>query len=329
MAAIRTLSAEHPVYALLDRLMYQVFAVQPIARDVLFATGEAVDEVFGYTGTAAQQFTDDLYNGGKGAFQSNYFLTDLENRGLINSGFGPELAHFPFYEDALVIYSAIQNFMTTFVDSYYNSDADILKDTELQVWAPEANGEAGVHDFPQSISTKQTLVEILTHMVREYDHLFLNAHLSLFLLIDPQAHLASTAHHAVNTNELASVSMTLPFHPAALSKALPTTKGGNTSVVSYMPSFAKCTQQLVINGVFARPLLVDTNRTLVHMFDDAEMLALMNEETNTAAATFQSTMEAFSDIVSARTFDSDGLSQGMPFLWQALDPNVAPFSVTI
>ncbi|KAJ4387874.1 hypothetical protein N0V93_008477 [Gnomoniopsis smithogilvyi] len=306
MAAIRTLSAEHPVYAILDRLMYQVFAVQPIARDVLFASGEAVDEIFGYTGTAAQQFTDELYNGGKGAFQSNYFLTDLENRGLINSKFGPDLTHFPFYEDALVIHSAIQAFMTSFVDSYYSSDADVLKDSEIQAWGPEANDHAGVYDFPESISTKQELVDILTHM----------------------AHLASTAHHAVNTNELASVSMTLPFHPAALSKPLPTTKG-NTSVVSYLPSFATCTEQLVINGVFARPLLVDTNRTLVHMFDDADMLALMNEATNTAAALFQTTMEVFSDVVSARTFDSNGLSQGMPFLWQGLDPNVAPFSVTI
>lgn len=86
---------------------------------------------------------------------------------------------------------------------------------------------------------------------------------------------------------------------------------------------------MVINGVFARPLLVDTDRTLLHMFDDADMLALMNKATNTAAATFQSTMAAFSETVSARTFDSNGLSQGMPFVWQALDPNVAPFSVTI
>lgn len=138
----------------------------------------------------------------------------------------------------------------------------------------------------------------------------------------------STAHHAVNTNELSSISMTLPFHPAALSKPLPTTKG-NTSVASYLPSFERCSEQLVINGVFARPLLVDTNRTLLHMFDDADMLALMNEATNAAAAKFQSAMEAFSATVSARKFDSDGLSQGMPFLWQGLDPNVAPFSVTI
>lgn len=174
MAAIRTISADHPVYALLDRLMYQVFAVQPIARDVLFATGEAVDEIFGYTGTAAQQFTDELYNGGKGAFQSNYFLTDLENRGLINPKIGPQLTHFPFYEDALVIHSAIQAFMTSFVDSYYNSDADVLKDNEIQAWAIEANDDAGVHDFPGSISTKQTLVDILTHMVRRYHNLSSN-----------------------------------------------------------------------------------------------------------------------------------------------------------
>lgn len=172
MAAIRTISSAHPVYAILDRLMYQVFAVQPIARDVLFAAGEAVDEIFGYTGTAAEEFTDTLYHGGKGAFQSNYFLTDLENRGLINSKFGPELASFPFYEDALAIHSAIQTFMTSFVDSYYDSDADVGNDGEIQAWGPEANDNAGVYDFPANISTKQELVEILTHMVRHEDSLF-------------------------------------------------------------------------------------------------------------------------------------------------------------
>lgn len=122
--------------------------------------------------------------------------------------------------------------------------------------------------------------------------------------------------------------MTLPFHPTALYQPLPTAKG-NTSVVPYLPDFAKAARQLYVNGVFARPLFVGTNRTLLHMFDDAEMLALMNAATNTAAAEFKSSMEAFSKKVSSRTFDAKGLSQGMPFVWQALDPNVAPFSVSI
>lgn len=123
--------------------------------------------------------------------------------------------------------------------------------------------------------------------------------------------------------------MTLPFHPAALYSPIPTTKGGNTSVVHWLPPYDKCSTQLYLSGFFARPLLVGTNRTLLHLFDDAAMLALMEEGVTTAADTFKSTMEAFSAVVSARTFDEDGLSQGMPFVWQALDPNVAPRSVSI
>lgn len=64
------------------------------------------------------------------------------------------------------------------------------------------------------------------------------------------------------------------------------------------------------------------------MFDDPSMLSLMNSATQVAAATFMSSMEAFSQQVAARTFDQNGLSQGMPFVWQALDPNVAPYSIT-
>lgn len=62
--------------------------------------------------------------------------------------------------------------------------------------------------------------------------------------------------------------------------------------------------------------------------DDA-MLKRMNVNTRNAAATFKKTMDAFSSQIQAREFDCEGLSQGMPFLWQGLDPNVAPFGVTI
>lgn len=79
----------------------------------------------------------------------------------------------------------------------------------------------------------------------------------------------------------------------------------------------------------ARPLLVNTNRSLLNMFDNETFLSGTNAQTRAAATTFKSTMQAFSERVQARTFDADGLSQGMPFLWQALDPSVAPYSLTI
>lgn len=79
----------------------------------------------------------------------------------------------------------------------------------------------------------------------------------------------------------------------------------------------------------SRPLLANTDRTLQNMFNNSTFLDESNVETRVAAATFKNVMQAFSEEVQARTFDSDGLSQGMPFLWQALDPSAAPYSLTI
>jgi arachidonate 15-lipoxygenase (second type) / 8-lipoxygenase (S-type) len=147
------------------------------------------------------------------------------------------------------------------------------------------------------------------------------------LLTHSQAHLASTAHHTVNTNELISASSTLPFHPPSLYQPPPTSKGAS-NLAKFLPPLDKVETQLSFAALFARPFFVNTNRTLLHMFDDPAMLSRTNSATRAAAATFQSSMTAFSNQVASRHFDQNGLSQGMPFLWQALDPNVAPYSIT-
>ncbi|KAK5117547.1 hypothetical protein LTR62_004969 [Meristemomyces frigidus] len=305
-AAIRTISEEHPVQALLNRLMFEVFAIQPLAQTVLFDPGAAVDLVFSYSGSSAATYTTRYYQSvGSGRFRSNYFATNLQSRGLINSAYGPALKHFPFYEDASAIHDAISTFMTAFIGSYYSSDAVVAADGELQAWANEANGPAKAIDFPSVITSRAALVNILTHM----------------------AHLASTSHHTINTNELLSISSTLPFHPPALYKPLPTAKGV-TDVVDYLPPLPQILAQFTIGALFARPDFVGTNRSLLHMFDGQTFLSKTNAQTRAANGAFMSAMQGFSFQVSSRTFDADGLSQGMPFVWQALDPNVMPYSIT-
>lgn len=59
------------------------------------------------------------------------------------------------------------------------------------------------------------------------------------------------------------------------------------------------------------------------------MLKRMNNETVKAAKDFYHEMGKFSRKVSERKFDREGLSQGMPFLWRALDPEVALFYLAI
>ncbi|KAK5712319.1 hypothetical protein LTR15_011898 [Elasticomyces elasticus] len=304
MAAIRSLSEEHPIMGWLNRVYYEIFAIAPLAQQVLFDKGSAVDLMFAHTGQSAKNYCTNRYEGEQGRFQANYFKTDLRSRGLVD-GYGPALKHFPFYEDASRLHDAVSTFMQSFVDSYYSSDDDVMADKELQAWAKEANGDAGVHDFPEEFSSKQTLVDALTHMV----------------------HLVSISHHTVNTNELLSVSSTLPFHPSALYQPIPTSKGVK-DVAKFLPPFKKVREQLTVGALFARPKFAGSTRTILHMFDDAGLLARMNSQTRSAAATFMDSMRKFSSEVSSRTFDVAGLSQGMPFIWQALDPNVAPYSVT-
>lgn len=87
--------------------------------------------------------------------------------------------------------------------------------------------------------------------------------------------------------------------------------------------------QFSAGGLFSRPLLIGSNRTLIHMFDDQTMLNRMNDQTRTAAANFMKDMQTFSSTVSSRKFDARGLSQGMPFVWKGLDPNIIPWSLSI
>jgi arachidonate 15-lipoxygenase (second type) / 8-lipoxygenase (S-type) len=124
-----------------------------------------MDLMFPYTGDSARSYSTNRYKyAGVGKFQSNYFTADLTNRGLLGSS-GPALKSLPFYQDGSILYNAMQTFMTTFVNSYYSSDAAVAADSEIQNWVAECNGPAQVFDFPSQITTTATLVDVLTHIV--------------------------------------------------------------------------------------------------------------------------------------------------------------------
>ncbi|KAK5677438.1 hypothetical protein LTS10_010010 [Elasticomyces elasticus] len=200
--------------------------------------------MFADTGQSAEDYCTNSYENGNGRFQANYFKTELW-----------------FYEDASRPHDAITTFMQSFVGFYHFSDDDVMADRELQAWAKEANGDAGVHDFPTEFLSKQTLIDALTHMV----------------------HLVSISH-TVSTNELLSDFSTLPFHPSALYRPIPTSKGVK-DVAQFLPPFKKVKEQLTVGALFARPNFAGSTRTILHMFDDANLLARMNFKTRSAAAT--------------------------------------------
>jgi hypothetical protein len=286
--------------------MLQAFAFRISAIKTLINAGGPVDQLFPWNGTVAGGYTDNLYNSGAaGAFQANYFRQNLAARGLINSN-SPPLKHFPFFEDASVVHAQVKRFMTTFVNSYYTSTDLLMKDNELQAWIAEAV-PARIIDFPSApLAHPQTLIDILTHM----------------------AHLVSVVHGALNTDVPVASSTALPFHPLALYHPLPTAKGV-TDIMPYMPQVQASIGQIGLLAAFNRPKFSHTNSTLAYIFADPDLQSRLNADTQAASNVFMMAMQGFSKVVSARTFDADGLSQGMPFIYTALDPEVASFYLTV
>ncbi|KAI8625233.1 lipoxygenase [Xylariaceae sp. FL1651] len=301
LAAIRAFSDDHPILAIMNRFEKTPWGIRPLLETTVVESGVG-NHYYPWTGYAARQYTNQVYSSGEVSnFQSNYYRTNLENRGLINSRFGPALKHFPFYEDTSVVVGIMRDFMEDFIYSYYPNDRAVLEDKELQNWAREGQ-IAKVRDFPTSIPNRETVVDMLTHM----------------------AYLGSVVHSVMSSNGAIGDSASLPFAPSAFWKPLPTEKGV-TDIMQYMPPIDGAVWQVSTLAGANRAIWRNTNETMSHMFDDDTMLSRMNGGTKAAAAKFKAAMYHFSDVVRARKFDKDGLSQGLPFMWNVLDPNWAPY----
>ncbi|KAL6151993.1 hypothetical protein ACJQWK_04381 [Exserohilum turcicum] len=305
LSAIRTLSDEHPIMAILHRLMKDAWAFRPVAVERLTYPGGPIDKLFPWTGAQAANYTHALYQSGEAsAFQANYFGPNLEKRGLINSTSGPKIKAFPFYQDACVINAEIRRFMETLVNSYYKDAIDITNDSELQAWIKEAI-PAQIVDFPSSIDNAGTIIDILTHI----------------------AHLVSIVHGTLNSNALFASSGSLPFHPFAFYSPLPTTKV-IMDIMQFMPPVEASLGQIALTGNFNRPSFVSSNETMVHMFDDRVMLSKMNKDVEKAERLFRDAMKRHSNVVRGRNFGRDQLCGGMTYCWTTLDPDTASYWLT-
>ena len=287
--------------------MYQAYAIRPIGAQILFNPGGLFDQNFALDNVAVEQFVADFYPTEAGPVQANYFNTNLANRGLIDCDYGPQLAHFPWAEDAEAIVNALREFTTSFVNYYYYNEILVSQDQELQAWASEATCAAEVIDFPASpIVSRETIIDLLTHL----------------------AYLTGVNHHTLNSGSLAANSGVLPFHPAALYAPVPDAKGVE-SVIPYLPNTNASVNQAALFAGFVRPRLFGSDGDLESIFERSGFLAGASRKIILAAAQLQSRLRAISDDIQTRSFDSEGLAQGMPFIWQNLDPGKVPFFLAI
>ena len=323
-AAVRSLASRHPIRGLLDRsessvslpelhsptnniaVMFRAYAIRTAGARALFNVGGRFDQSFALGSPGFSIYSSMLYHTEAGHVQSNYFDRFFVSRGLVNCTYGPELPHFPFYEDVAPLVAVLTEFMTTYVTQYYPSDEVLAADDEIQAWALEASGPARIYDFPAApITSRGTLIKLLAHV----------------------AYLAGIEHHAINTNSLAA-SRPLPLHPTSHWAPLPTEKGVQ-SVLPYLPNLNQSIAQMIVENQFSRPNLMYENGTLINAFSDPAFLAATTPGVQSAAVRFLQSMATLGVKIDSKRFDDQGLCQGMPFIWRDVNPVRIPFFLAI
>lgn len=158
LATHRQLGEAHPLYILLTPHLRFTAAINDFAKNHLISPGGQVDR---YISPVLNDFlgvsgaTLDAYDYHKVALKA-----DLKARGLDD----PELLPlYPFRDDAIGIWDAIESYVREYVGLYYASDFELGEDHEVRAWAEalrdKHRGNLKTIPVPQ---TREELVEMVT-----------------------------------------------------------------------------------------------------------------------------------------------------------------------
>jgi len=165
LSALRNLAPNHPLAALLRRHFEGTQFINKLAAEILIQPGQAVDYICG--GDLMSEWSLLADQRCKFSFRGNYLPAKFSAAGTDSV---TKLAHYPYREDGLLIWGAIREWVSEFISAYYDSDADVRTDSEVQAWAAEvASPSIGrLRDFgatPGHIEDRQDLIDIVTMVI--------------------------------------------------------------------------------------------------------------------------------------------------------------------
>ncbi|KAI3913436.1 hypothetical protein MKW98_003915 [Papaver atlanticum] len=172
LAAHRQMSAMHPIFKLLDPHMRYTLGINCIARQTLISGGGVIESCF-TPGPYCMGISAEAYKTWR--FDLEGLPADLIRRGMAikdpSQPHGLKLAieDYPYATDGLLIWSAIEKWVKTYVTHYYPDPDLIRNDRELQAWYRESIevGHADLRhaDWWPKLSNGDDLVYILTTLI--------------------------------------------------------------------------------------------------------------------------------------------------------------------
>ncbi|ROJ42272.1 Hydroperoxide isomerase ALOXE3 [Anabarilius grahami] len=137
VATLRNLPSPHPVYKLLFPHIRYTLQINIMARNDLISEDGAITM---YAGVGGESLAKLLKRATTSLTYSALCLPDnISERGLEN------VPHYYYRDDGMKLWNIINKFVAALLSHYYQSDAHVQKDTELQRWIREifTNGFLG------------------------------------------------------------------------------------------------------------------------------------------------------------------------------------------
>jgi arachidonate 15-lipoxygenase len=164
MATHRQLPVSHPLSLLLRPHFEGTLAINDAAQRTLIAPGGGVDRLLSSTIDNSRVLAVcGLQSYG---FNSAMLLKQFKQRGVDDPNLLPV---YPYRDDALLVWDAIHQWVSDYLNLYYATDEDVQKDAALQAWAAEAQAYDGgrVSDFGEDggIQTRDYLVDAATLII--------------------------------------------------------------------------------------------------------------------------------------------------------------------
>jgi arachidonate 15-lipoxygenase len=216
LATARELAAFHPVNILLKPHFEFTMAINSLADQVLINPGGAVDIILPGTLESSVKLGDTGVSDFFKNFSDFALPTFLRKHGVDSSRILPD---FPYRDDGLLVWNALKDYISRYIEIYYKSNRDIQEDFELQNWLqalrrPVSEGGFGVVSLPDLTNIDQ-LIEILTIII----------------------FTAGPQHSAIAWIQYQYMAF-IPNLPGALYQPIPTTKGkfkSENSLKDFLP----------------------------------------------------------------------------------------------
>jgi arachidonate 15-lipoxygenase len=202
----RNLNENHELYKLLVPHFEGTIFINNAAAKSLVADGGQVDEILASTIKKGQQLTVKaraINASGYFKFNQQFVRKELTARKVMS-----KKLLFPYRDDAMRVSDAIQDWVSDYIDIYYNSDSEVQNDIELQNWADElisTSDQGGqIQDFGDGIKPGKVI----------QTKAYLKEALSLIIF-------TSSAQHAAVNFAQAQLMLYTPAFPGGLYQQVP------------------------------------------------------------------------------------------------------------